>query len=94
MLLHATEYQPSWSVHQDHLTDPMTREVIDSYFLPADYKCTVTYTESGTPMLSWDSPYLCHFSTEMAEIWSPGTSFKRCLNKQNFSALSLVLSKL
>ena len=37
---------------------------------------TVTYTESGTPMLNWDSRYLCHFSTEMAEIWSPGTSFQ------------------
>ena len=37
---------------------------------------TVTYTESGTPMLSWDSRYLCHFSTEMAEIWSPGTYFQ------------------
>ena len=37
---------------------------------------TVTYTESGTPMLNWDSRYLCHFSTEMAEIWSPGTFFQ------------------
>ena len=37
---------------------------------------TVTYTESGTPMLNWDSRYLCHFSTEMAEIWSPGTFFE------------------
>ena len=37
---------------------------------------TVTYTESGPPMLNWDSRYLCHFSTEMAEIWSPGTSFQ------------------
>ena len=37
---------------------------------------TVTYTESGTVMLNWDSRYLCHFSTEMAEIWSPGTSFQ------------------
>ena len=37
---------------------------------------TVTYTESGTPMLNWDSRYLCHFSTKMAEIWSPGTSFQ------------------
>ena len=35
---------------------------------------TVPYTESGTPMLNWDSRYLCHFSTEMAEIWSPGTT--------------------
>ena len=37
---------------------------------------TVTYTESGTPMLNWDSRYLCHFSTEMAEIWSPATFFQ------------------
>ena len=34
------------------------------------------YTERGTPMLNWDSRYLCHLSTEMAEIWSPGTSFQ------------------
>ena len=40
------------------------------------YQDTVTYTESGTPMLNWDSRYLCHFSTKMAEIWSPGTSFQ------------------
>ena len=39
-------------------------------------KNTVTYTESGTPMLNWDSRYLCHFTTEMAEIWSPVTSFQ------------------
>ena len=37
---------------------------------------TVTYTESGTPMLNWDSRYLCHFPNEMAEIWSLGTSFQ------------------
>ena len=23
-----------------------------------------------------DTPYLCHFSTEMAEIWSPATSYQ------------------
>ena len=23
-----------------------------------------------------DTPYLCHFSTEMAEIWSPVTSYQ------------------
>ena len=37
---------------------------------------TVTYIESGTPMFNWDFPYLRHFSTEIAEIWSPGTFFK------------------
>ena len=26
--------------------------------------------------LFWDSEYLCHFSTKMAEIWSLGTFFK------------------
>ena len=36
----------------------------------------MTYTESGTPMLNWGSRYLCHFSTKIAEIWSPGTFFK------------------
>ena len=40
------------------------------------YTTAVTYTESGTPMLNWDSRYICHFSTEMAEAWSPGTSFQ------------------
>ena len=29
----------------------------------------------------WNSRYLCHFSTELDEIWSPGTS-KRCLDTQ------------
>ena len=33
-------------------------------------------TTLGTPMMNWDGRYLCHFSTEMAEIWSPGTSFQ------------------
>ena len=37
---------------------------------------TVTCTGSGTPMLNWDSRYLCHYSTEMAELWSLGTSFQ------------------
>ena len=32
-------------------------------------RITVTYTESGTPMMNWDSQYLYHFSTEMAEIF-------------------------
>ena len=50
---------------------------------------TVTYTESGTPMLNWDSRCLCHFSTEMAEIWSP--SFQDVLTLQNFCSLSLEL---
>ena len=27
-------------------------------------------------IIFWDSGYLCHSSTEMAEIWSPGTSFQ------------------
>ena len=26
--------------------------------------------------LFWDGGYLCHFSTEMAEIWSSGTFFQ------------------
>ena len=30
----------------------------------------------GTGHCFWDSGYLCHFSTEMAEIWSPGTFFE------------------
>ena len=46
-------------------------------YLPNKNKVyTVRETESGTVMLNWDSRYLCHFSTEMAEIWSPGTSFQ------------------
>ena len=34
-------------------------------------RITVTYTESGTPMMKWDSRYLCHFAAKIAEIWSP-----------------------
>ena len=34
--------------------------------------------------LFWDSEYLCHFSTEMAEIWSPGTSFQDVWTHANF----------
>ena len=52
-------------------------------------KCTVTYIESGTPMLTWDSRYLCHFSTKMAEIWSPGKSFQDVLTYK-ISALYLL----
>ena len=55
---------------------------------------TVTYTERGTPKLNWDSRYLCNFSFEMAEIWSPGTSIHDVWTCKNFSSLSLVLSKL
>ena len=47
------------------------------------------YTESGTPMLNWDSRYLCYFSTEMAEIWSPGT-FSEDVWTYKISALYLL----
>ena len=40
------------------------------------HTATVRETESETVMLNWDSRYLCHFSTEMAEIWSPSTSIQ------------------
>ena len=53
----------------------MSKHLEKRVYQPTIY-CTVTFTESGTPMLNWDSRYLCHFSTEMAEIWSPGTSFQ------------------
>ena len=51
-------------------------EIPYRYFSSTMLPYTVTYTESGTPMMNWDSQYLCHFSTEMAEIWSSGTSFQ------------------
>jgi len=52
-------------------------------------KTTVRETESVTVMLNWDRRYLCHFSTEMAEIWSPGTSFQDVWTHK-FSALYLL----
>ena len=39
--------------------------------------------------LFWDSEYLCHFSTEMAEIWSPGT-FSKGVWTHKISALYLL----
>ena len=49
-----------------------------------------TYTESGISMLNWDSRYLCHFSTKMAEIWSPGTSFLKDVWTCKISVLYLL----
>ena len=43
----------------------------------------------GTGHCFWDSGYLCHFSTEMTEIWSPGTSFQDVWTHK-FSALYLL----
>ena len=37
---------------------------------------TVNFIVLGHLHRFWDSGYLCHFSTEMAEIWCPGTSFQ------------------
>ena len=37
---------------------------------------TVNFIVFGTLHCFWDSGYLCHFSTEIAEIWFPGTFFK------------------
>ena len=37
---------------------------------------TVIGSQSGSLHSKWISQYLRHFSTEMAEIWSPGTFFK------------------
>ena len=39
--------------------------------------------------LFWDSEYPCHFSTEMAEIWSPGT-FSKGVWTHKISALYLL----
>ena len=38
--------------------------------------CTVIGSQSGSLHSKWISQYLRHFSTEMAEIWSPGTFFE------------------
>ena len=40
-----------------------------------------------------DTPYLCHFSTQMAEIWSPGTFFSKMFWHTKYQ-LSLLLSDL
>ena len=37
---------------------------------------TVIGSQSGSLHSKWISQYLRHFSTEMAEIWSPGTFFE------------------
>ena len=37
---------------------------------------TVGRTSSWTRERQFGHRYLCHFSTEMAEIWCPGTSFQ------------------
>ena len=50
--------------------------LVDGFLKNSVVCSTERETESGTVMLNWDSRYLCHFSTEMAEIWSPGTSFQ------------------
>ena len=36
--------------------------------------CTVRDIQIGREHHNWDSRYICYFSTEMAKIWSPGTS--------------------
>ena len=50
--------------------------------------------QSDSVHVNQTRPYLCHFSTEMAEIWSPGTFFKDIWTQKNFSSLSLLLSEL
>ena len=62
---------------------------IFAFHTQSTFHPTVTYTESGTPMMNWDSRYLCHFSTEMAEIWSPGT-FSKGVWTHKISALYLL----
>ena len=51
----------------------------------ADFKYELPYTVIGRPSGSlhskWISQYLRHFSTEMAEIWSPGTFLKMTMNQ-------------
>ena len=54
--------------------------------------CTVTYTESGTPMLNWDSRYLLSFLNWNGWNLVSRHIFSRYLDMQNFSSLSLVLS--
>ena len=50
---------------------------------------TVNFIVLGHLHRFWDSGYLCHFSTEMAEIWCPGTSFQDDWTYK-FSALYLL----
>ena len=37
---------------------------------------TVGRTSNWTKNVKLDTRYLCHFSTEIAEIWTPGTFFE------------------
>ena len=54
-----------------------------------DHRYTVNFIVLGHLHRFWDSGYLCHFSTEMAEILSPGT-FSKGVWKQKISALYLL----
>ena len=48
-----------------------------TYFVPiCERLSTVIGSQSGSLHSKWISQYLRHFSTEMAEIWSPGTFFE------------------
>ena len=53
---------------------------LKSNWTAVDHPFQTLYTVIGRPSGSlhskWISQYLRHFSTEMAEIWSPGTFFE------------------
>ena len=51
---------------------------------PPSSEPTVTYTESGTPTLNWDSRYLCHFSTWNGWNLVSRHMFSRCLDIPKF----------
>ena len=49
---------------------PIVPDLVDAFL------STVIGRQSGSLHSKWISQYLRHFSTEMAEIWSPGTFFE------------------
>lgn len=51
---------------------------------------TVSFIVFGTLLCFLDSGYLCHFSTEMAEIWSPGTFFEDVLGHTKHNNMYIV----
>ena len=73
---HQIQHQFQEYCQYQHQYQPISINVAQLCNIKSATWCTVTYTESGTPMSNWDSRYLCHFSIEMAEIWSQATSFK------------------
>ena len=74
---------------KEKLTSSHRWNVVCIYFYCVSRNVQSTSLFWGHLHRFWDSGYLCHFSTEMAEIWCPGTSFQDDWTYK-FSALYLL----